>query len=74
MNMVLAESTAQYGEPEPEEDIEDTINKIITSRKMLSNASYFAFTATPKIRLWRYSACLLRMATRSNTVRSMPTP
>ena len=48
MNMVLAESTAQYGEPEPEEDIEDTINKIITSRKMLSNASYFAFTATPK--------------------------
>ena len=46
MNMVLAESTAQYGEPE--EDIEDTINKIITSRKMLSNASYFAFTATPK--------------------------
>lgn len=48
MNMVLSESTAQYGEPEPEEDIEDTINKIITSRKMLSNASYFAFTATPK--------------------------
>ena len=48
MNMVLADSTAQYGEPEPEEDIEDTINKIITSRKMLSNASYFAFTATPK--------------------------
>lgn len=48
MNMVLAESTAQYGKPEPEEDIEDTINKIITSRKMLSNASYFAFTATPK--------------------------
>ncbi|KKO18537.1 MAG: DEAD/DEAH box helicase, partial [Candidatus Brocadia fulgida] len=48
MNMVLAESTAQYGEPEPEEDIEDAINKIMTSRKMLSNASYFAFTATPK--------------------------
>ena len=35
MNMVLAESSAQYGEPEPEEDIEDAINKIITSRKML---------------------------------------
>ncbi|OQZ00134.1 MAG: DEAD/DEAH box helicase [Candidatus Brocadia sp. UTAMX2] len=48
MNMVLAESSAQYGESEPEEDIEDTINKIMTSRKMLSNASYFAFTATPK--------------------------
>ena len=48
MNMALAESAAQYGESEPEDDIEDTINKIITSRKMLSNASYFAFTATPK--------------------------
>lgn len=48
MNMALAESPIQYGEGEPEDDIEDTINKIITSRKMLSNASYFAFTATPK--------------------------
>ena len=31
-----------------EEDYEDQINRIIESRKMLSNASYFAFTATPK--------------------------
>ena len=31
-----------------EEDYEDQINQIIESRKMLSNASYFAFTATPK--------------------------
>lgn len=48
MNMVLAEPGAVYGNGEPEEDIEDVINNIITSRKMLSNASYFAFTATPK--------------------------
>ena len=33
------------GEPE---DYEDRINRIIESRKMLPNASYFAFTATPK--------------------------
>jgi len=45
MNMALAETATPYDQ---EEDIEDTINKIITSRRMLSNASYFAFTATPK--------------------------
>ena len=28
--------------------IEDRINRIVESRRMLSNASYFAFTATPK--------------------------
>jgi type I restriction enzyme R subunit len=31
-----------------EDDIEDTINQIMQSRKVLTNASYFAFTATPK--------------------------
>lgn len=33
-----------------EESVEDAINKLIESRKMLPNASYFAFTATPKNR------------------------
>lgn len=33
-----------------EESVEDAVNKLIESRKMLSNASYFAFTATPKNR------------------------
>lgn len=47
MNMALAEPDPdQYSDQQ--EDIEDKINKIISSRKMLSNASYFAFTATPK--------------------------
>lgn len=31
-----------------DEDYEDEINKVMESRKMLPNASYFAFTATPK--------------------------
>ena len=44
MNMALAEGS---GEDE-EDDYEDQINRIIESRKMLANASYFAFTATPK--------------------------
>ena len=38
-----------------EEDYEDQINRIIESRKMLDNASYFAFTATPRTRPWSSS-------------------
>lgn len=33
---------------EEEETAEDQINRIVEGRKMLKNASYFAFTATPK--------------------------
>lgn len=35
-------------ETDEDDTYEDEINKIIESRKMLPNASYFAFTATPK--------------------------
>ena len=44
MSMALSESGT---EPE-EETTEDKINRIIESRKLVPNASYFAFTATPK--------------------------
>jgi type I restriction enzyme R subunit len=44
MNIALSEK----GEEEEEETFEDKINRIMESRKMLGNASYFAFTATPK--------------------------
>jgi type I restriction enzyme R subunit len=44
MNIALS---AEGGE-EDEETTEDTINRIMEARKMLPNASYFAFTATPK--------------------------
>lgn len=33
---------------EEEEAYEDQVNKIMAARKLLANASYFAFTATPK--------------------------
>ena len=33
---------------EDEDDYEDQVNRVIESRRMLTNASYFAFTATPK--------------------------
>ena len=40
----------QAGAEEEEETAEDKINRIIESKKLLPNASYFAFTATPKNR------------------------
>mgnify|MGYP005758044991 FL=1 len=43
MNIVLSGEVT--GE---EEDFEDKINRLMGGRKMLKNASYFAFTATPK--------------------------
>ena len=42
----LALSTA--GAKEEDETPEDRINRIMAARKLLPNASYFAFTATPK--------------------------
>jgi len=36
------------GEEEEGETVEDAINRLMEGRKMLPNASYFAFTATPK--------------------------
>ena len=44
VNMALSEAGAE----EEDETTEDTINRIMTARKLLPNASYFAFTATPK--------------------------
>ncbi len=48
MNMTLAEDINEYTVNDEEETTEDRINRIMLSRKMISNASYFAFTATPK--------------------------
>lgn len=42
----MALSTA--GEGEDDETLEDKINRIMEAKKLLPNASYFAFTATPK--------------------------
>ncbi len=44
MNVALAE----HGGADDEETVEDRINRLMEAKKMLSNASYFAFTATPK--------------------------
>ncbi len=44
MHQVLSANAPE----EAEETFEDQINRLMESRKMLTNASYFAFTATPK--------------------------
>jgi len=48
--MHMALSGAPGDDEDDEESVEDAVNKLIESRKMLTNASYFAFTATPKNR------------------------
>ena len=44
MSMALGETHTE----EEEETTEDKINRLMESKKLLRNASYFAFTATPK--------------------------
>lgn len=44
MNMALSGDYIAH----TEEDIEELINTLVDGRKMLGNASYFSFTATPK--------------------------
>jgi type I restriction enzyme R subunit len=47
MNAALSDDDI---EADPEDTINDALEKRMASRKLLSNASYFAFTATPKNR------------------------
>ena len=44
----LSIALSEAGAEEKDETTEDTINRIMVARKLLPNASYFAFTATPK--------------------------
>jgi len=47
-NMSASMNIALGGDYNPDDDVEDKINRLVEGRKMLTNASYFAFTATPK--------------------------
>jgi type I restriction enzyme R subunit len=44
----MSQALAKGGARDEDESPEDAINRIIQARKMLPNASYYAFTATPK--------------------------
>ena len=44
----MAQALSEVGAEVEEETFEDKINRLMEAKKMLPNASYFAFTATPK--------------------------
>lgn len=44
----MSQALSVAGAEEEEETFEDKINRLMEARKLLPNASYFAFTATPK--------------------------
>jgi type I restriction enzyme R subunit len=44
----MSTALSEAGAEEDDETFEDQINRIMEARKLLPNASYFAFTATPK--------------------------
>ncbi len=44
----LSMALGKDGAEEDDETLEDTINRLMEAKKLLPNASYFAFTATPK--------------------------
>ena len=44
----MAQALSEAGAESEDETFEDQINRLMESRKLLPNASYFAFTATPK--------------------------
>ncbi len=49
MSTALGNATVdEDSEPDPEDTVNEALEKRMASRKMLKNASYFAFTATPK--------------------------
>ena len=44
----ISRALSETGDEDEEEPFEDRINRLMESRKLVPNASYFAFTATPK--------------------------
>ena len=44
----MSEALSVAGQEDEDETFEDEINRLMESRQLLPNASYFAFTATPK--------------------------
>lgn len=45
---MMSVALSSAGAEEDDETVEDRINRLMQAKKMLPNASYFAFTATPK--------------------------
>jgi type I restriction enzyme R subunit len=48
MSQALGKTQDDEDGPDPEDTVNEALEKRMASRKLLANASYFAFTATPK--------------------------
>lgn len=48
ISAAVSMALSEKGESDDDETTEDIINRIVEAKKLLPNASYFAFTATPK--------------------------
>ena len=48
MSQALGDTQEDEDGPDPEDTVNEALEKRMAARKMLTNASYFAFTATPK--------------------------
>jgi type I restriction enzyme, R subunit len=48
MSQALSKAADSEDGPDPEDTVNEALEKRMASRKLLTNASYFAFTATPK--------------------------
>ncbi|MGZ3689507.1 MAG: type I restriction endonuclease subunit R, partial [Bdellovibrionota bacterium] len=48
MSQALGKTADDEDGPDPEDTVNEALEKRMASRKLLANASYFAFTATPK--------------------------
>ena len=59
---------------EEEQDNEDKINAMCEGRKLLKNASYFAFTATPKNKTLETFGTPYQEGDKSSIARSMSIP
>ena len=71
----MAQALSEAGAKDEDDTFEDQINRLMESRKLLPNASYFAFTATPKNKTLEIFGDPIRSRTaRSSTARSTATP
>ena len=70
VSMALGEA----GSEDEDKTTENRINQLMESKKLLANASYFAFTATPKNKTWKSLATRRQRAGTPGISHSTSTP
>jgi type I restriction enzyme R subunit len=75
MSQALGDKGEDDAGPDPEDIVNETLEKRMAAHKLLTNASYFAFTATPKNKtLEMFGEALPTPKERSSTSPSIATP